>query len=113
MNGKGKGTLGSTPVLAPIGEKKFWEKLRVVLKEEVRQIAGASREAPGKVAVQGLERMPLYDMDDVRKLIRGVRRSTIYEWIEKGLLKPVKMAGRVYFLWRDIEGLWEKRGEVK
>lgn len=29
-------------------------------------------------------------------------RTTIYEWITEGLLKPKKMKGKVYILWEDI-----------
>ncbi|WP_397364510.1 helix-turn-helix domain-containing protein [Olleya sp. R77988] len=32
-------------------------------------------------------------------------RPTIYSWIGKGLLKPIKLGGRVYFNHKDIETL--------
>jgi len=32
-------------------------------------------------------------------------RPTIYSWIKKGLLKPIKLGGRVYFNHKDIEVL--------
>lgn len=88
-----------------LGEQKFWDKLRVIVREEIKR-KDADAPTPGKVQVDGLTQMPLYNMDDVRKLFRGVSRSTVYQWIDRGLLKPVKLRGRIYFLWKDIEGLW-------
>jgi predicted DNA-binding transcriptional regulator AlpA len=38
-------------------------------------------------------------------------RPTIYSWIEKGLLKPIKLGGRVYFNQKDIETLLESNTE--
>ncbi len=34
-------------------------------------------------------------------------RPTLYNWIGKGLLKPIKLVGRVYFRHEDIEKLLE------
>ena len=38
-------------------------------------------------------------------------RPTIYSWVEKGLLKPIKSGGRVYFNQKDIEALLESNTE--
>lgn len=38
-------------------------------------------------------------------------RPTIYSWIEKGLLKPIKLGGRVYFNQKDIQALLESNTE--
>lgn len=39
-------------------------------------------------------------------------RPTIYSWIEKGLLKPIKLGGRVYFNHKDIEALLESSSSL-
>lgn len=39
-------------------------------------------------------------------------RPTIYSWIEKGLLKPIKLGGRVYFNHKDIEALLESSSDL-
>lgn len=39
-------------------------------------------------------------------------RPTIYSWIEKGLLKPIKLGGRVYFNHKDIETLLESSSDL-
>lgn len=36
-------------------------------------------------------------------------RPTIYSWIDLGLLKPIKLGGRVYFNQADIEKLIEEK----
>lgn len=36
-------------------------------------------------------------------------RPTIYSWIEMGLLKPIKLGGRVYFNKIDIEELIQQK----
>jgi hypothetical protein len=105
MKSKANGEAEQLSLFPGLEEQEFWDKLRVVVREEVkRKEPGAT--APGKLQVDGLTQMPLYNMDDVRKLFRGVSRSTVYQWIDRGLLKPVKLRGRIYFLWKDIEGLW-------
>ncbi len=48
----------------------------------------------------------LYAISRVQKTFE-ISRPTIYAWIEKGLLKPIKLSGRVYFKHEDIESLLE------
>src|ERR1700683_183115 len=106
MKSKVNGEVEQLSLFPALEEQEFWDKLRGIVREEVkRKDAGAT--APGKLQIDGLTQMPLYNMDDVRKLFRGVSRSTVYEWIDRGLLKPVKLRGKVYFLWKDIEALFK------
>jgi hypothetical protein len=105
MKSKANGEAEQLSLFPRLEEQEFWDKLRIIVREEVKgKEPGAT--APGKLQVDGLTQMPLYNMDDLRKLFRGVSRSTVYQWIDRGLLKPVKLRGRIYFLWKDIEGLW-------
>jgi predicted DNA-binding transcriptional regulator AlpA len=108
MKSKLNGEAEQLSLFPGLAEQEFWDKLRAVIREELkRKEPGAT--APGKLQVDGLAQMPLYNMDDVRKLFRGVSRSTIYEWIDRGLLKPVKLRGKVYFLGKDIELLFKNQ----
>jgi predicted DNA-binding transcriptional regulator AlpA len=108
MKSKVNGEAEQLSLFPGLEEREFWDKLRAVIREEVkRKEPGAT--APGKLQVDGLAQMPLYNMDDVRKLFRGVSRSTVYEWIDQGLLKPVKLRGKVYFLWKDLELLFKNQ----
>jgi len=49
-----------------------------------------------------------YNIDDLTKLFR-VSRPTIHAWIDKSLLKPIKLGGRVYFSYSDIVELMESK----
>ena len=106
MRSKTSGELEQLSLFPGLAKQEFWDKLRAIVREEIKQKEPGAV-APGKVQVDGLVQMPLYNIDDVRKLFRGVSRSTVYEWIGRGLLKPVKLRGRVYFLWEDIELLFK------
>jgi len=104
MERKVSGGDGGTPVLIPIGTEQFFDRIREIVREEVAARIGHTGSKPEKnLYVEGLTSKPLYDMDEVRHLFSGVSRSTIYDWIAEGLLRPRKMKGKVYFLWSDIE----------
>jgi hypothetical protein len=96
------------PVLVPIAADQFWSQLRAIVREEVLSLA-EDKTLTNAISVNGLSQKPLFDMDEVRALFSNVSRSTIYEWIGAGLLKPLKLKGKVYFLWSDIEKLWQNK----
>jgi len=50
--------------------------------------------------------LSLYTISKLVKLF-STTRPTIYSWIGKGFLKPIKLGGRVYFNHKDIESLLE------
>lgn len=99
----------NTPVLVPIAADEFWRELRQIVREEVLSLAEQKKTSPSNLSVNGLSQKPLFDMDEIRALFSNVSRSTIYEWIDAGLLKPLKLKGKVYFLWSDIERLWQRK----
>ena len=105
MERKVRGEDGGTPVLIPMSAEQFFDRIREIVHEEVAATIGHadSRTNDKKLHIEGLANKPLYDMDEIRQLFSGVSRSTIYDWIAEGLLRPKKMKGRVYFLWNDIE----------
>jgi hypothetical protein len=96
-----KGKDSATVILVPVSEEYFFERLRLLVREELKLIERSNAGA-GQLTVEGMNHVPLYDMNDVCALFRNVSRSTIYEWIDQGILKPKKMKGKVYFLWEDI-----------
>ena len=55
-------------------------------------------------------KVKLYTITKLVKIFE-TSRPTIYAWIEKGLLKPIKLSGRVYFKHEDIEALLEKNSQ--
>ena len=64
------------------------------MREEVKEVVCGSA---GKIHVDEMVQIPLYNISEVRDLFRNVSRSTICEWFEQGLLKPAKPSGKVNF----------------
>jgi hypothetical protein len=86
----------------PVELDDFWREMRLLIREELKSILAMQF----KSAVQdttGFQVKPLYSMDGIRALFDNVSRSTIYDWINCGKLKPRKLKGKVYFFWKDIE----------
>jgi hypothetical protein len=96
-----------TPILVPIETDEFWEQIRLILREELSAlILRLPEKTVQKIPEEnGLQYKPLYDMKELRQLFSNVSRTTIYEWVRCGKLKPKKMRGKVFFLWIDIEKL--------
>jgi len=97
----------NTPILVPIEADEFWQQIRLIIREELKLIVaagvlGEKVTAKGK-ETNGFQNKPLYDMKELRQLFSNVSRTTIYEWVKCGKLKPKKMKGKIYFLWGDIE----------
>ncbi len=84
------------------GSSEFWEQVRVIVREEIQKVV--SYASPLAFTVPGLTYKPLYKMKEIC-LLFDVSRQTIYEWIKLGKCRPVKIRSRVYFLWREVEGL--------
>lgn len=98
---KVKSERAAVPMLFPYEPEEFWKLLRVLIREEIK-LSGSGVEH----SVNGLDYKPLYKIDEVCKIF-DVTRPTIYDWIKHGKLKPYKVRSRVYFLWRDLEGMFE------
>ncbi|MFY0255308.1 helix-turn-helix domain-containing protein [Chitinophaga sp. 30R24] len=96
-----------TPMLFPIDPELFWQKLRVLVREEVSQLEQQSPRAP-VYDTPGLIYKPLFKIGEVCQLFQ-VTKPTIYDWIKHGKLKPYKIRSRVYFLWNDIQQLLQPR----
>ena len=54
--------------------------------------------------IENKKKLELYTIDELVKLFK-VDRTTIYNWKNKGRLKPILIENRVYFLKSDIENL--------
>lgn len=97
-----------TPILIPMETDKFWEQVRCIVREELQSFISQHnlrQNNPKDKEINGLQYKPLYDMKELRQLFSNVSRTTIYEWVKCGKLKPKKMKGKIYFLWSDIEVL--------
>lgn len=44
--------------------------------------------------------------EEIRDVL-NISRVTVYRWCKKGILKPLKIGGRVYFKKKDIEKLFK------
>lgn len=96
-------TGGVTPMLFPYEPDQFWQIMRTIIREEVKdqekqKAAATSYETPG------LTYKPLYKIAEVCAIFQ-VSKPTIYDWIRHQKLKPVKIRSRVFFLWQDIQQL--------
>lgn len=90
------------PILVSIELDDFWRQMRVLIREELKSILSI-KSTHASQDTTAFQIKPLYSMDSVRTLFDDVSRTTIYEWIKCGKLKPRKLKGKVYFLWTDIE----------
>jgi excisionase family DNA binding protein len=94
----------STPMLFPVEPEKFWQQLRVIIREEVDKVERNKSQGSTDFETPGLTQKPLYKIGEVCKLF-DISRPTIYDWIKHGKLKPHKIRSRVYFLYSDIQKL--------
>ncbi len=91
----------SVPILVPIEQEDFWDKIREIVREEFKSV---EKQKPLNEAYKtpGLVYKPLYKITEVCNIF-SVTRPTIYDWIKHGKLKPYKVRSRLYFLWNDIQ----------
>ncbi len=95
----------TTPMLFPYEPDMFWQQVRQIIREEIRQ---AEKAAPAALSYEtpGMQYKPLYKMAEVCALFQ-VSKPTVYDWCRHGQLKPVKVRSRVFFLWQDIQKLMQ------
>jgi excisionase family DNA binding protein len=91
------------PILFPYDPKQFWQSIRQIIREEIAN-AEKVKTADPSYETPGLTYKPLYKVAEVCALFH-VTKTTIYDWIRHGKLKPYKIRSRVYFLWQDIQKL--------
>src|SRR5664279_5288299 len=90
-------------ILFPYSPAEYWNKIRQIIREETEK--KENRSSPTlSTEVSGMTYKPLYNVEEVCAIF-SVSRQTIYQWIDRGLLKPHKVRSRVYFLSGDIESL--------
>lgn len=89
----------------PFEPDEFWSRLRLIIREEVARIQ-LSAPVSSSHQVSGLIQKPLYKIGEVCELFQ-VSRPTIYEWIKHGKLRPVRIRSRVFFLWDDLQQLFQ------
>lgn len=96
----------SLPILIPVDPDRFFELVRLVVREELERLS--SRQLGADYKVSGLTYKPLYKLDEVCEIFQ-VTPPTIYDWIKHGKLHPKKIRTRVFFLWDDIQDLLHER----
>ena len=95
----------AVPILFPFDPNDFWEKMRLIIREEMKQQNKVEKKE-SIFNTPGLTYKPLYKIGEVCSLFQ-ITRPTVYEWIRQGNLKPYKIRSRVYFLYQDIQKLLE------
>ena len=93
------------PMLFPFDPSEFWVEMRKIVKEEVGKIKPEREVILSNTNTPGFVEKPLYKLNELCKLF-NVSKPTIYDWIKHGKLKPYKIQSRVYFLWEDIDKLF-------
>lgn len=95
----------ATPMLFPFEPDQFWQKVRLIVHEEIIQLEKSlSKTSASTYQTTGMDYKPLFKIAEVCEMFQ-VTKPTIYEWIKHGKLKPYKVRSRVYFLWQDIQTL--------
>ncbi len=87
-------------MLLPIEPKEFWHRLKMVVEEAVGQ-RNVSHASP---STENPSSSPLLKAKEVCDLFK-VSKPTVYDWMNQGKLKSIKIKSRRYFLWKDIEEL--------
>ncbi len=109
VNENGRNGNHVTPILFPYEPGQYWQQIRQIIREEVRNI---EKERPSTPIydVPGMTYKPLYKIAEVCTIFQ-VTKPTIYEWIKLGKLKPFKIRSRVFFLSQDIQQLLHSDGQ--
>ncbi|MDH7462596.1 helix-turn-helix domain-containing protein [Chitinophagaceae bacterium 26-R-25] len=96
-----------TPMLFPYQPTEFWQSLRQVIREEVLKVE-RERAAIPTFETSGMTYKPLYKIAEVCELFH-ITKPTVYDWVKHGKLKPFKVRSRVFFLWQDIQQLFQSK----
>jgi Helix-turn-helix domain len=78
------------PVVFLYDPEEFWEHIRQLIREELAKAA---------------DRQAIYSTADLCRLFQ-IQPATVDDWAGRGILKPVKIRGQVYFLHSDLEHLF-------
>ncbi len=94
----------STPILFAEEPTVFYAKLSQLIEEVVeRKMANLQPQR-----VNGLIENPLLDIKGVCTLF-SISKPTIYAWIKDKQLKPFKIRGKIVFLKKDIDNLFNDK----
>lgn len=97
------GNIPDTPFLIPYEPVEFWEEVRKIIREEIKQAGSFKKETPPPDLgpPSGLTEKPLYKITEVCALF-NISRTTVHEWVKEGRLRKIKVSSRVFFLGTDI-----------
>jgi excisionase family DNA binding protein len=102
------GNSNETPFLIPYEPAEFWEEIRKIVREEVKQgrEKRKSAEPVDLTPPKGLTEKPLYKINEICALF-NISRTTVHEWVKDGRLRKIKIKSRVFFLNTDIRKIIE------
>ncbi|HEY4288717.1 MAG TPA: helix-turn-helix domain-containing protein [Puia sp.] len=90
------------PILIPYEPDAFWEEIRKIVHNELAKLDLSRPSATSESEVPGLTYKPLYNMNEICDFFE-ISKPTVYDWIKNGILKPMKIQSRVYFLYQDVQ----------
>jgi excisionase family DNA binding protein len=97
----------AAPMLFPYEPDIFLEQIRQVIREEMGIMEKEKKDATAALPSEFTYK-PLYRSKEVCSLFH-ISKPTLYDWIKKGKLKPLKVSSRVYFLLKDIQELLQRQ----
>jgi excisionase family DNA binding protein len=87
-------------LLIPVEPKEFWRRMKSIVEEVIRESQVHEPQDKQK------ERL-LVKVKEVCEIFH-VSKPTVYDWLNTGKIKSIKIKTRRYFRWKDIEELIEK-----
>jgi len=85
-------------ILIPVDAAEFWQQMRSVILEVLSENGVIRRQDCNTASSKLLKTKEVCELFQVSK-------PTVYDWMEKGMLKSVKIESRRFFLASDVEEL--------
>ena len=93
----------SVPILLPYEPEQLLDQIRKIVRDEILAAQKANSNS-AMFETPGMDFKPLYKIVEVCSMF-NITKPTVYDWIQHGKLKPIKIRSRVFFLWQDIQDL--------
>ncbi len=88
-------------VLFPMDPKEFWDQMRSLIEEVISRKASGSAIGDDN---NNISQRSLLKAKEVCELFQ-VSKPTLYQWMNEGKLKSIKIQSRRFFLQHDIDEL--------
>lgn len=93
--------MAEVTMLFPYEPTEFWQQMKKMMEEVMEQKNTST--TPSQSANQSSPKQ-LLKAKEVCELFQ-VSKPTVYDWMNQGKLKSIKIRSRRFFLWQDIEEL--------